>query len=89
MKSKYIIIKHGGIEIPLVFSPLLLHKDVAGKRTVKSAGFCGLNAIGKWIAGGKSASLELSARPQDAEILNAHLDTAFDPSTNTQAIHQH
>jgi hypothetical protein len=77
MKPKYIIVKQAGIEVPLVFSSLLLHRDVAGKRKVKSAGFCGLDAAGKWIAGGKSASLGLSARPQDAEILNTHLGAGF------------
>jgi hypothetical protein len=73
MKSKYIIIKHAGVEVPLIFSQLLMHKVVAGKSRTKSAGFCELNATGKWIATGGSVSLKLNARPQDAEILNTHL----------------
>ena len=73
MKSKYIIVKHAGMEIPIVFSPLLLHTEVAGKKQVRSAGFCKLDAAGKWIVGGQSVSLALNARRQDAEILNTHL----------------
>lgn len=73
MKSKYIIIKRAGMEVPIVFSEFLMHDDVAGKNHVRSAGFCELDAAGKWIASGQSVSLNLSARPQDAEILNIHL----------------
>jgi len=73
VKSKYIIIKCAGREVPIVFSPLLLHADVAGRKKVQSAGFCELDAAGKWVAGGQSKSLKLTARPQDAAILNTHL----------------
>jgi hypothetical protein len=73
MKSKYVIIQSMGMEVPLVFSQFLVHKDVAGRRKVRSAGFCELDANGKWVADGHSSSLNLSARPQDAEILNRHL----------------
>lgn len=73
MKSKYIIIKCAGMEVPIVFSPVLLHADVAGRKKVRSAGFCELSATGKWIAGGYSESLKVKARPQDAAILNRHL----------------
>jgi hypothetical protein len=73
MRSKYIIVNHNGIEIPLVFSSLLLHQDVAGSRSVESAGYCELNASGKWLVGGDSVSLGLGVRPQDAEILNTSL----------------
>ena len=73
MKSKYIIVKCSGMEVPLVFSPMLLHAEVAGNNNVRSAGYCELNAAGKWIVSGESTSLNLSARPQDAKILNTHL----------------
>jgi len=73
MKSKYVIICHQGVEIPIVFSQLLLHKQVAGKNQVQAAGFCELDIAGRWITGGASDSLWLSSRPQDAEILNRHL----------------
>lgn len=73
MKSKYIIIQRSGIEVPVVFSEHLIHEEVAGKSKVKSAGFCQLDAAGKWVVGGNSVSLKLNARPEDAEILNTHL----------------
>jgi len=70
---KYLIVAQDDLEVPLVFSPLLLHEQVAEKGRVISAGFCGRDDTGKWIAGGRSVSLALSARPQDAGILNTHL----------------
>jgi hypothetical protein len=75
MKSKYIIVGLGGMQVPLVFSPFLQHEDVAMavRNKVYSAGFCELDSAGKWITGGKSVSLELDARQEDAAILNEHL----------------
>jgi hypothetical protein len=73
MKLKYIIIQHAGMEVPLVFSRFLQHGDVAGTRKIESAGFCELDASGKWVVVGESTSLNLKVRPQDSEILNAHL----------------
>jgi hypothetical protein len=70
MKSKYIIIEHEGTEVVVVFSPFLLHQDVAGNRKIKSAGFCELDAKAQWIVCGDSVSLSCKARPQDARILN-------------------
>ena len=72
-RSKYIIIKHAETEVPLVFSPLLSHKQAAGMTKVESAGYCQLDIAGRWVAGGSSDSLDLSARPQDADILNERL----------------
>lgn len=73
VRSKYIIIKHAETEVPLVFSPLLSHKQVAGMTKVESAGYCELDIAGQWIANGRSDSLELISRPQDADILNERL----------------
>jgi hypothetical protein len=73
VRSKYIIIKHAGGEVPLVFSPLLSHEHVAGMREVLSAGYCRRDAAGRWTASGGSESLGLKARPQDADILNERL----------------
>ena len=64
---------HDGMEVPLVFPSLLLHHKVAGNSEVRSAGYCKLDLAGKWITGGRSETLNLSARPQDNEILNAYL----------------
>lgn len=72
MKVKYIIVKKGITEVPVLFSEVLLHCEVAGQGQVTSAGFCQRTAEGKWRVAGKSVSLNLEARPQDAEILNAH-----------------
>jgi hypothetical protein len=75
VKSKYIIVKLEGMEVPLVFSRFLQHEDVALviRNKVYSAGFCELDPTGKWIASGGSISLKLDARQQDAKILNEHL----------------
>jgi hypothetical protein len=73
VRSKYIIIKHAGTEVPVVFSPLLSHKQMAGMTEVESAGYCELNIAGLWVTGGRSDSLGLSSRPQDTDILNAYL----------------
>ena len=74
VRSKYIIIiKHAGTEVPVVFSPVLSHKQMAGMTEVESAGYCELDIAGLWVAGGSSDSLGLSSRPQDADILNGCL----------------
>ena len=73
VRSKYIIIKHAGTEVPVVFSPVLSHKQMAGMTEVESAGYCELDIAGLWVAGGSSDSLGLSSRPQDTDILNAYL----------------
>jgi hypothetical protein len=75
MNSKYIIVELESMEVPMVFSRLLQHEDVALviRNKVRSAGFCELDPTGKWIAGGGSISLKLNARQQDAKILNEHL----------------
>lgn len=73
MRLKYVIVEKDGVETPVVFSPLLLHEHMTGKSKVKSAGYCELDVTGSWNVNGQSVSLNCSARPQDAEILNAHL----------------
>ena len=70
VKLKYLIVEHDKGETALVFSPSLLHDDIARGRKVTSAGFCKLGVDGKWIAVGTLASLNCSARLKDAEILN-------------------
>ena len=80
MKSKYIIIDMEGTEVPVIFSCFLQHGEVAAmKYPVRSAGFCELDATGKWIVGGESLSLKLRAGQQDAKILNDHLGASFPP----------
>jgi hypothetical protein len=72
-RLKYIIIKHAGKEVPLVFSAVLSHRHLAQITEITSAGFCEWDAAGKWTCTGQSDSLGLIARPQDADILNFHL----------------
>jgi hypothetical protein len=73
VKSQYLIFEHGGMEAVVVFSPFLLHQDMAGRRKIKSAGYCELDNNGNWIPCGESVSLNCKPRPQDGEILNHHL----------------
>ena len=75
MKSKYIIVKMEGMEVPLIFSSFLSHEAVAmtKQNEILSAGYCEMNTVGKWITSGQSVSLKLNSRPQDAEILNTQL----------------
>jgi hypothetical protein len=70
VKPKYIVIEYDGMEAVLIFSPTLLHQEVAGKSNVKSAGYCRLDASGNWVVSGNSISLSCGARPQDVKILN-------------------
>jgi hypothetical protein len=73
MKAKYIIIEHDGCEAVIVFSPFLLHQDVAQNSQVKSAGFCKMDENGRWTVSGGSFSLNLSAKARDVNALNALL----------------
>jgi hypothetical protein len=80
MVSKYIIFEcHGGLETPVIFSPVLQHKEMKvsiGKPI--SAGFCkikGLDLDGKPIYSvwGESESLKLKCREEDYKILNSFI----------------
>ena len=73
MKSKYIVIERDGKEGVIVFSPFLLHRDMASNHKIKSAGFCELKENGTWLVSGSSNSLACCPRPQDVEILKQHL----------------
>lgn len=73
MKMKYLILQNDRAEAPVVFSQLLSHHDIAGGKSVCSAGFCELDEDGRWMAYGQSTSLNVRSRPQDAQILNRHL----------------
>ena len=69
----------------VVFSPILLHQDVAGTRKIKSAGFCRLDRHGNWVVCGESVSLGCNAGPQDAKILNELLRPADSVSSGNRA----
>ena len=48
--SKYIIFYDGDKGLPVVFSPLLGHSQIAGSKTVISAGYCAVRV--KTVNGG-------------------------------------
>jgi hypothetical protein len=74
---KYIIVEDRGtgLELGIIFSEYLNHRDVAGDQKVTGAGFCGF-VDGKCLAWGESIGLGIKARPQDEKILNKSLQPA-------------
>jgi len=79
--SKYIILYDGGLGLPVVFSPLLGHSQIAGSKTVISAGFCAVRVktegdekTTEWDVWGESNTLHKPCRPvEDKEVLNTRL----------------
>jgi hypothetical protein len=75
MKSKYLIVEHFGIELPIIFNPILDHVAVATAFVkICSAGFCVQDLDGKYTVWGKSVGLKISSRPGDEKILNENLE---------------
>jgi hypothetical protein len=77
VKTKYVILKIGTLDVPFVFSGLMNHADVAralgGIDKVVSAGFCCSNSE-TWTCYGESVSCAVKSRGSiDDEILNDHL----------------
>jgi hypothetical protein len=74
---KYIIVEDAGLEIPIIFSELLTHKQVKPEYSkLVSAGFCSVNiwdsAI-RFSCWGASVSLNVKSRlGEDEEILKKH-----------------
>ena len=73
--SKYVIFGKSGLEMPVVFSPLITHSDVSisGADEVIAAGFCEKDEAGQYYVWGESLTLKKKSRPQDAEIINRYL----------------
>jgi hypothetical protein len=75
MRVKYIIVDQGGLDIPLVFSEILVHAEVARAYPgrVVSAGFVSFRASpdGDLTADawGESISLNVASRPEDSGII--------------------
>ncbi len=68
---KYIIFDDG-LDTAVVFDESLTHADIAGKRAVKSAGFCRLNSVPSWPvwdAYGESISLGKRSAPGDSRLI--------------------
>ena len=75
MKSKYVIVEIAALELPIVFNPLFDHAEIAGSHKVVSAGFCHVcENTGNYSVWGKSVSLKLESRPEDADILDNWLE---------------
>ena len=87
-QSKYIIFEvHGGLEVPVIFNPVIEHKSgtVAGGKPV-AAGFCILDVSEEqdrenysapdksFSCWGESISLKLKSRKQDPDILNKYIE---------------
>ena len=74
MKSKYIIFDVLGLEVPVVFCPVIQHEQIKlGNFKPVAAGFC-RSMVNGWECWGKSVSLNLDSRPREDEfILNKHL----------------
>ena len=78
---KYLIIKKGGLELPVIFSEIESHDEVAKKLNVfsdlVSAGFCRfeMDENGDGTAAlsvrcwGKSVSLGIQSRPEDGYLI--------------------
>lgn len=78
-RIKYVIVKEAGFEIPILFSHLMEHsrfRHWGGGDKVVSAGFVGVYnkkmvlSVSVW---GKSDSLNIASRPEDAEIIKQSL----------------
>lgn len=72
--SKYLVVEHYGLEMPIVFNPVLEHRQVAGNMKVVAAGFCWKNDDDSYGVSGLSVSLGLRCRPQDKEIIEKYLE---------------
>lgn len=67
-KAKYVIIGH--MQVPVVFSDLLGHDEIAHGQPVVGAGFCYIRDS-RYVCYGESVSLKVKSRGDaDALILN-------------------
>lgn len=73
MNAKYVIIKHGGLEIPLLCPDEagMAHVELADGRPVVAAGFCKFSTTDRSaFAWGESVSLRVKSRgTTDSELL--------------------
>ena len=76
-KSKYIIVDNNNGIIPVVFTELATHKDVARgfmPGVILGAGFCWINGYGRYECYGESTSLDVKSRgDDDSKLLNKFL----------------
>jgi len=84
MKAKYIIVDDRGLDLAIIFNPILNHSDfkvmAEGIGTITSAGFCHI-LIGSDLEPtvrcyGDSVTLKLSSRPErDAQAIKTGFRT--------------
>lgn len=75
-RSKYVVIDTGSFVLPIVFSDLATHADIARpwRGKVLGAGFCYINEKGRYTCYGESTSLKVHSRgEEDDAILNRYL----------------
>ena len=78
MKSKYIIADIGSCIVPIVFSELMAHNDMADSirvtpERVLGAGFCYIEND-RYVCYGRSISLGINSREKvDSDFLNRYL----------------
>ncbi|MEI8396988.1 MAG: hypothetical protein WCF85_19860 [Rhodospirillaceae bacterium] len=76
---KYIIVRDGEYEFPVMFANAWAHSDVARKlrgdgQSVIGAGFVMTDDGGRVVCSGRSSSLGISSRPErDAAVIRAWL----------------
>lgn len=92
-RSKYVVIDTGSFVLPIVFSDLACHADIAHpwRGEVLGAGFCYINEEGRYTCYGESTSLKVRSRGEEDDfILNRCLGVVHDcpcsglPSTTTR-----
>lgn len=74
MKAKYVIIQEMGLELPIVFNPIIDHSAVCQNKKVISAGYVSFDYdTGNHKVYGRSVTLNVSSRLEDAEIIRNDL----------------
>jgi len=79
---KYVMLKVGQINVPVIFSDILIHSKVddaikpmlAGKAPAKVVGAGMIMGLTVETLGAGSVSLGINARPEDKDIVNTYED---------------
>jgi hypothetical protein len=74
---KYVIVDHGGLEVPIIIPVFWNHSDVIrwlGGCKAISAGFLKRDDLGNLYVTGFSKSLNIGSRPQDLNLIISQLE---------------
>ena len=76
MNGKYVIFERGGLEYPVLFPDhFVQHSEVKSSFDKPvSAGMWGITSNGEIYTYGKSISLGIKCRPEDAALINKQLN---------------